>query len=184
MFFRARLCPLWPQLWLLLAHACKAQFMTAVATACDLIRALGSRLFLFFYPCPCAQVATRAKPMGTRVLGVRFALYCFTLPHCSPPFPPLFFFFLLLLCAQVATRARAMGMRVLGVRRSPTPAEAAAGDGVAEAILPFSALRSVLAQCDYALAALPLTPETKGLLGAAEFAAAKPGCIFMNVGEG
>ena len=139
MFFRARLCPLWPQLWLLLAHACKAQFMTAVATACDLIRALGSRLFLFFYPCPCAQVATRAKPMGTRVLGVR---------------------------------------------RSPTPAEAAAGDGVAEAILPFSALRSVLAQCDYALAALPLTPETKGLLGAAEFAAAKPGCIFMNVGEG
>ena len=46
------------------------------------------------------------------------------------------------------------------------------------------ALHAVLAQCDFALTALPLTPETKALFGAAEFAAMKPGCVFMNIGRG
>ena len=42
----------------------------------------------------------------------------------------------------------------------------------------------MLRACDYVVAAAPLTPETKGLMGRREFAAMKPEAIIMNVGRG
>jgi phosphoglycerate dehydrogenase-like enzyme len=45
-------------------------------------------------------------------------------------------------------------------------------------------LHELMASSDYVLAATPLTSETRGLIGAAELAAMKPGGILINVGRG
>ncbi|WP_198972295.1 2-hydroxyacid dehydrogenase [Xylophilus sp. ASV27] len=47
-----------------------------------------------------------------------------------------------------------------------------------------AALDSLLAQADIVVAALPLSPATRGLMGAREFALMKPGAIFINGGRG
>src|SRR4029077_5632175 len=41
-----------------------------------------------------------------------------------------------------------------------------------------------LGRCDYVVAAAPLTPDTRGLIGEAEFAAMKPNAVVINVGRG
>jgi phosphoglycerate dehydrogenase-like enzyme len=66
-----------------------------------------------------------------------------------------------------ADRARALGMNILTIDR-----------GERETIA------SVLAQCDFAALTLPLTPETRGMIGAAEIAAMKPSAVLINVGRG
>jgi phosphogluconate 2-dehydrogenase len=45
-------------------------------------------------------------------------------------------------------------------------------------------LDDLLARADIVVATLPLTPETRGLMGAAQFARMKPGAIFINGGRG
>ena len=42
----------------------------------------------------------------------------------------------------------------------------------------------MLPECDYVVAAAPLTAETKHLLSTAEFATMKPNAVVMNVGRG
>jgi phosphoglycerate dehydrogenase-like enzyme len=42
----------------------------------------------------------------------------------------------------------------------------------------------MIAQCDYLVVTAPLTPETRGMIGAREFAAMKPGAVVINVGRG
>ena len=42
----------------------------------------------------------------------------------------------------------------------------------------------MLAEADCLVVCAPLTPETADLLGAAEFAALKPGAVFVNIGRG
>ena len=42
----------------------------------------------------------------------------------------------------------------------------------------------MLAQSDYVVAAAPLTPETRGMLGEAEFQAMKPTAVVINLGRG
>ena len=81
----------------------------------------------------------------------------------------------------IAWRAKALGMRVLALRRDPSPR---AGDEHVDRVFGTGDIHSMLAECDYAAVAAPLTPETKGLMGAREFAAMKPGAIIMNVGRG
>ena len=80
-----------------------------------------------------------------------------------------------------AWRAKAMGMKVLAVRRRP---EQSAGDQNVERVYGFDGLHEMIRQCDYVVAAAPLTPETKSLIGDAEFAAMKPSAIILNVGRG
>lgn len=41
-----------------------------------------------------------------------------------------------------------------------------------------------MAQSDYIVAAVPLAPDTSKLIGRKEFAAAKEGSVFINVGRG
>src|SRR5207247_1796121 len=77
----------------------------------------------------------------------------------------------------VARRARAFDMDVLAIRRDaarPNP------DGVASVGGP-DALDDVLARSDYLAVTLPLTPETRGVLGARQFRSMKPGAILINV---
>lgn len=68
----------------------------------------------------------------------------------------------------VARRALALGMHVTGIGRKHTRQE----------------LESLLSGSDYLLASSPLTPETRGMLGAPEFAMMKPGSVFLNLGRG
>jgi phosphoglycerate dehydrogenase-like enzyme len=80
-----------------------------------------------------------------------------------------------------AWRAKAMGMKVLAVRRHP---EQSAGDQNVEHVYGFDGLHEMIRQCDYVVAAAPLTPETKSLINTTEFAAMKPSAIILNVGRG
>jgi phosphoglycerate dehydrogenase-like enzyme len=42
----------------------------------------------------------------------------------------------------------------------------------------------MISRCDYIVASAPLTPETRGMIGEAEFAAMKPSAVAINVGRG
>src|SRR5256714_9485888 len=74
----------------------------------------------------------------------------------------------------LARRARAFDMHVVAIRRS-----AAASDGLAELTAP-AALDDVLARADYLAVTMPLTPETRGLIGARELASMKRTAIIVN----
>ncbi|MBN1285581.1 MAG: hydroxyacid dehydrogenase [Anaerolineae bacterium] len=81
---------------------------------------------------------------------------------------------------QVAPVCRALGMEVLATRRSVD--QAVEGDGVT--IHPSGALHDLLPRADVLIVALPLTPETEGLIGAVELACLPEGAILVNVGRG
>ena len=81
----------------------------------------------------------------------------------------------------IAWRAKAMGMKVAAVRRRP---ELATGDANVDEVFPPDRRLEMLARCDYVACAAPLTPETRGMVGRAEFAAMKPSAVLINVGRG
>jgi phosphoglycerate dehydrogenase-like enzyme len=78
----------------------------------------------------------------------------------------------------VVRAARAFDMRVVGVSRAGRPVPGA------HAVHRTAALRRVLATADFAVLTVPLTPDTRGLVGAAELAAMKPGAWLINVARG
>jgi phosphoglycerate dehydrogenase-like enzyme len=80
-----------------------------------------------------------------------------------------------------AMRAKAMGMRVLALRRRP---ELSAGDPYVDRMYGWDARLEMIAECDYVVAASPLTPETQSMISDAEFAAMKPEAVIINVGRG
>lgn len=80
--------------------------------------------------------------------------------------------------AEVAAKADAFGMRVIGTKRTPEPVPHVAR------VYPPADLREVLAASDVVVIALPLTDETRGLLGEEEFRAMKRGALLINVGRG
>ena len=80
---------------------------------------------------------------------------------------------------RTAQMGAALGMRVLGVRRDPAlPAE-----GVAAMYAP-AGLPELLPQADYLVLTVPLTEETKGMIGEAELRAMKPTAVIINIGRG
>jgi len=81
----------------------------------------------------------------------------------------------------VARRAKAFGMRVLALRRDTAPRP---GDEDVDTVYQTADLHRMLAECDYVVAAAPLTPQTKHMLSTAEFNAMKPSAVVMNVGRG
>ncbi len=80
-----------------------------------------------------------------------------------------------------AERAHALGMRVIALRRRP---EKSADDPLLEESYPPARLNDLMAASDYVLAAAPLTPETRGMIGAPQLAAMKPTAVLLNVGRG
>jgi phosphoglycerate dehydrogenase-like enzyme len=80
----------------------------------------------------------------------------------------------------VARRAQAMGMRVLALRRRAPDAP----DPLVERCYQPEAMAEMLARCDYVVVAAPLTPETRHMIGEAEFAAMQPSAVVINVGRG
>lgn len=75
---------------------------------------------------------------------------------------------------KVAERARAFGLRTIAADPYAT--------GTAD--LPILSLEEVLAQADGFICCAALTPESRGVLGAAALAHVKPGLIFVNVARG
>jgi phosphoglycerate dehydrogenase-like enzyme len=82
----------------------------------------------------------------------------------------------------VATRVRAMGMRVLAVKRQGPPLYNV--DPLVDQIYSPDRLGEMLARSDYVVVSTPLTPETKGMIGDAAFAAMKPNAVLINIGRG
>jgi phosphoglycerate dehydrogenase-like enzyme len=81
----------------------------------------------------------------------------------------------------IAKRAAAMEMNVLAMRRRPDLSE---GDPFVSELFGFGQKKEMIERCDYVVSALPLTPETKAFIDAADFAAMKPTAVFLNVGRG
>src|SRR6185312_1489107 len=81
----------------------------------------------------------------------------------------------------VARRARALGLHVLALRRSVSRRGA---DDLADEVFPPHDLPYVLARSDAVVLATPLTAETRGLIGAAELAAMRPGSFLINIARG
>ena len=77
-----------------------------------------------------------------------------------------------------ARRARAFDMKVIGLRRHPGPVE------FFDEIGGMDRLHEALGLADYVLLLTPLTRETRGLMGAAEFAAMKKSAVFLNLSRG
>ncbi|HET8577816.1 MAG TPA: D-2-hydroxyacid dehydrogenase [Methylomirabilota bacterium] len=78
----------------------------------------------------------------------------------------------------IGKTARALGMRVIGVSRR--------GRRVREAdrVYKTGALRRALGEADFVVLTVPLLPETRGLIGAAELAAMKPSVWLINIARG
>ena len=75
---------------------------------------------------------------------------------------------------EVARIARGIGMRVLAWNRTPRTAEG----------VEFVPLDRLLAESHAVSVHLLLTDETRGLLGAAELAAMRPGALLVNTARG
>jgi phosphoglycerate dehydrogenase-like enzyme len=82
----------------------------------------------------------------------------------------------------VATRVRAMGMHVLAVKRHGPPLSNV--DPLVDQIYSPEQRVEMISRCDYIVASAPLTEETRGMIGEAEFAAMKPTAVVINVGRG
>jgi phosphoglycerate dehydrogenase-like enzyme len=83
---------------------------------------------------------------------------------------------------EVAKRATALGMSVLAVRRHANRTNDVRGEQVQ--VFGPDDLNHVLAHSDFVVLAPPLTPETTGMIGAAELAAMKKDAYLINVGRG
>ncbi len=88
--------------------------------------------------------------------------------------------------ARVTQLCRALGMRVLAMRRSAKKRLMGdeTGDSSVDEMLPPSELNYVLSESDYVVVALPLTPETQGLIGEEELRAMKGSAVIVNIGRG
>jgi len=83
--------------------------------------------------------------------------------------------------SAAAARARVFGMRVAALRRRRELYE---GDTLVDEFFESASLKHLLAISDYVLVALPLTSETRGMLGEAEIASMKSSSVLINVGRG
>jgi phosphoglycerate dehydrogenase-like enzyme len=75
---------------------------------------------------------------------------------------------------EIAARARSFGMRVHAVTRSGV------ADG-ADRAYPVQQLHSMLAGADFLMIACPLTDQTRGMIGHAEFEVMKRSVVIINV---
>lgn len=81
--------------------------------------------------------------------------------------------------SRLAGFARAFGMRVIAVKRNADSVP----DGI-EAVLRPDRLNDALGQADFVALTCPLTPETKGLIGAKQLAAMKRSAFLINLARG
>jgi phosphoglycerate dehydrogenase-like enzyme len=80
--------------------------------------------------------------------------------------------------AAVAEKASAFGMRVIGTRREPRPTPHVA------LVVGSEQTERVLRESDFVVVLLPLTPETRGSLGARELGFLKRSGYLVNLARG
>ncbi len=80
---------------------------------------------------------------------------------------------------EIARLLRSAGLRVEGVGR-----RARAADDDFGAVYPREDLDSVLPAADYVVIVVPLTEESRGMFGAAQFSVMKPSARIINVARG
>ncbi len=94
---------------------------------------------------------------------------------------------------EVARLCRAVGARILATKRDlmhlEDPGYAVEGLGdpqaqLVERLYPPQALASMAALCDFLVVTVPLTPETRGLVGKRVFAQMKPTAYLIDVSRG
>jgi D-2-hydroxyacid dehydrogenase (NADP+) len=77
--------------------------------------------------------------------------------------------------------AKAFGCYVIATKRSATER---ASSPNADEILPASELHDLLARSDYVVLSMPLTAETRGMIGERELRAMKPNAVLVNIARG
>jgi phosphoglycerate dehydrogenase-like enzyme len=82
---------------------------------------------------------------------------------------------------EVARLSKAFGMKVIATRRS-TKKEGKSRN--VDLLLPQSRVKEMLAESDYVVLSVPLTPETRHIIGEAELKAMKPTAYLINIGRG
>lgn len=80
---------------------------------------------------------------------------------------------------EIARLCKAFGMKVIGVRRSGGPSLPDVDRVYSRERLP-----ELLAESDFVVLALPLTKETKGMIGEKELRGMKPSAYLINVARG
>jgi len=81
----------------------------------------------------------------------------------------------------VASRGHALGMKVLAMRRRP---ELSREDPIVAQMFSPDQKQEMLAQSDYVVVTMPLTPESRGMIGERELEVMKPGAVLVNIGRG
>jgi phosphoglycerate dehydrogenase-like enzyme len=79
---------------------------------------------------------------------------------------------------ELAKKAAALELHVIGTRRAAEPV------AHVDRTYPPEATDEVLAQSDFVLLLLPLTPQTDGIMNAARFKSMRPGAYLLNFGRG
>jgi len=80
---------------------------------------------------------------------------------------------------EIARLCKGLGMRVIATRRHPER-----GALHADTVLPQSQLETLLAGSDFVVIAVPRTPETTGMIGAAQLKQMRPGAWLINIARG
>ncbi|MHB1420331.1 MAG: D-2-hydroxyacid dehydrogenase [Bacillota bacterium] len=78
----------------------------------------------------------------------------------------------------IARKCKALGMQVLAIRKTPGTEE------TVDALYPPERLHYLLQQSDFVVLALPLTGETRNLIGEQELAAMKRTAYLINIARG
>jgi phosphoglycerate dehydrogenase-like enzyme len=81
--------------------------------------------------------------------------------------------------SRIGEYGKRMGMEVIGTKRDPTTAP-----DCADRCYPADELDTVLDRADYLVVACPLTDETEGLIGEAEFERLDDEAVFVNIARG
>ena len=94
---------------------------------------------------------------------------------------------------EIARLARAVGARVLAAKPDAMHPEDTGyiipglGDPSGDLfhrLYPPQALRSMMKECDFVVVTVPLTPETRSMIGAAELAVMKPSAFLIHIARG
>jgi phosphoglycerate dehydrogenase-like enzyme len=94
---------------------------------------------------------------------------------------------------EIARLLRAFGAMVLATKRDVMhpedqgyilPGLGDPGGDLFNRLYPQQAVRSMMKECDFVVVTAPLTPETRGMIGAAELAAMKPTAFLINMARG
>ena len=81
--------------------------------------------------------------------------------------------------SAAAARAKVFEMKIAALRR-----KAAVDDGLVDHSYSSAQLNDLIAASDYLLLVLPMTAETRGMIGGAQIAAMKPESVLINIGRG